>query len=754
MSTPCSLSDQNAASNDATIVETNSSRELKIFKKVIRDPQLRAPFQEFLEQQFCAENLNFYLAVEQYKEIDDFTERSQFGRRIFDRYFAMNSTEPVNIDNSTSKRIRETVDSGTFPCDTYDVAQYQILHLLKYDCWPRFLRSASNNQPSFTDEELAADDDEKNGQSQQSSVHNTSDDQSGGPRAQSPTSAAAEASGCTKEKRKSILWTGFDRFSRRLRRGDSGTPTNCSPDEIDAEVVPAGSATNSPAAGRASKQYSMPAEMTSPVKKNSLSPTQMRRRGRPVEAKHCQLMVGDQFNTETVTLDDPTMSVRKWTQEMADAQGMDRFHTEVVDAETGTTIDPVRQAIDALQSRALRLVPVVSFIVEFLPPNFSFKNPTTTPTKLICVRARHSLSTGVVLRPLLAKYTGGAETAKIVLNGTLEQIKRSISVGMLSQKCLTVMTDLQFAERVASGKTCLPAPRDPILFQLPSLIYEQNNFQFHQTGDISYCEIPTEAERSKHAHSQLHNDSQNAPHQQKENTKSLFNKFVRKASHAVTKSDQSSSANAEKMASGVYCSPSTSTPLSNKTSQNNNNINHGANQINQAANNSSTTASSSSNNNGDSNKNRLSIFNKNKSDKKQGAVKGELEKCKAKSEDTPASSMPTTSASTSASTSTPKPPVEVTPNGAGGVKEVTNIRHPAIFSTKVGNEGASTSEVNNSIPISISTSTPVTASVVCSTSTTIPSTSTAGAKSPKPNLNSPSNAENQRESTWQTAAYV
>lgn len=75
------------------------------------------------------------------------------------------------------------------------------------------------------------------------------------------------------------------------------------------------------------------------------------------------------------------MSVRRWTQEMADAQGMDRMHVEVVDAETGSTIDPARQAIDALQSRALRLVPVVSFIIEFLPANFSFKNPASTPTK-------------------------------------------------------------------------------------------------------------------------------------------------------------------------------------------------------------------------------------------------------------------------------------------------------------------------------------------------------------------------------------
>lgn len=91
---------------------------------------------------------------------------------------------------------------------------------------------------------------------------------------------------------------------------------------------------------------------------------------------------------------------------MATMLGMDKNATEAVDAEVFTvictasfgisfnlfihmrgyfqtcnTIDPARQAIDALQSRSVRIVPVVTFAVEILPPNFSFKNPASTPTK-------------------------------------------------------------------------------------------------------------------------------------------------------------------------------------------------------------------------------------------------------------------------------------------------------------------------------------------------------------------------------------
>ncbi|KJH48409.1 regulator of G protein signaling domain protein [Dictyocaulus viviparus] len=145
-----------------TLPETNASRDMKTFKRVLRDPKLRQPFQLFLEQQFCAENLNFYVAVERFRDMQfnnetKAMERASFAKHIYERHFAANSAEPVNVDNSTSKRIRETMQAGKYPRNTFDLAQYQIFHLLKYDCWPRFLR-AGGVQPVFSDEELAEED--------------------------------------------------------------------------------------------------------------------------------------------------------------------------------------------------------------------------------------------------------------------------------------------------------------------------------------------------------------------------------------------------------------------------------------------------------------------------------------------------------------------------------------------------------------------------------------------------------------------
>ncbi|WKY14405.1 hypothetical protein Q1695_000169 [Nippostrongylus brasiliensis] len=552
------------------VSETNASRDMKIFKRVLRDPKLRQPFQVFLEQQFCAENLNFYVAVERFREMQfnnesKASERAAFARHIYERHFASNSTEPVNVDNSTSKRIRETMQSGKYPRNTFDLAQYQIFHLLKYDCWPRFLR-AGGVQPEFSDEDLAEEDEWQHRLDIGEDLS-----KSHGQRTASEGDRQASTSLLTlcsdrkkfadKEKLRSLLWHGFDRFSRKLRREPVARSTGGSPlgprlshqmmhrtsssraideshrscsssDENDiitttthhtARGGPIGGSSSSAASGSnrrhqfatAGKQYSMPTEMTavrSPYR--HLSPTR-------TEPKHCRLMTGDTCTTEVVELNDPTISVRQWTQNIAASLGMDKRSIEAVDAETCSTIDPARQAIDALQSRSVRIVPVVMFAVEILPPNYQFRNPSSTPTKVIMVRARQSLSIGGVLRPLLSKYSVDISTVAVVFTGTLDMVRNSVSIGTIGQRSLTIMSQAQYNERVSAGKKEAMTAKDPAAAS--SIFSTVQNLQFHQHGDISYCELPNESERLKHA--------------QKDHSISLI-KFVRKASAAVTTKEE------------------------------------------------------------------------------------------------------------------------------------------------------------------------------------------------------------------------
>ncbi|VBB32829.1 unnamed protein product [Acanthocheilonema viteae] len=176
-------------------------------ERILHNESYRKPFQQFLEQQFCAENINFYMAVEDYRSIpdSDLEKRAEVGRQIFERYFAPNGIEPVNIDNSTSKTIRDAVMSEDFTRQLYDVAQYQIFHLLKYDCWPRYLR-AGGVAPTFDD-----DPDET------SEIPTTSE------------STFRKRRG--DKKRKSLIWHGlkprFSRWKKAWSDGGDSLEQNC-----------------------------------------------------------------------------------------------------------------------------------------------------------------------------------------------------------------------------------------------------------------------------------------------------------------------------------------------------------------------------------------------------------------------------------------------------------------------------------------------------------------------------------------------
>ena len=60
------------------------------------------------------------------------------------------------------------------------------------------------------------------------------------------------------------------------------------------------------------------------------------------------------------------------------------------------------------------------------------------------VRARHSMTAGGVLRPLLSKYSIDFGAVVVTYCGTLETIRSNISIGHVGPRTLTVMSQAQF----------------------------------------------------------------------------------------------------------------------------------------------------------------------------------------------------------------------------------------------------------------------------------------------------------------------
>uniref|UniRef100_A0A1I7VGZ5 RGS domain-containing protein n=1 Tax=Loa loa TaxID=7209 RepID=A0A1I7VGZ5_LOALO len=529
-------------------------------EKILHNELYRKPFQQFLEQQFCAENINFYMAVEDYRSIpdSDLEKRAEVGRQIFERYFAPNGIEPVNIDNSTSKSIRDAVMSEDFTPQLYDVAQYQIFHLLKYDCWPRYLR-AGGVAPTFDD-----DPDETSGTS--------------------TTGGSTFRKRRGDKKRRSLIWHGlkprFSRWKKAWSDGGDSLEQNCDYDsslvhETTEQCTSPRFSRSHPSSGRSLTQEQLATSgytgnirdplfvrsdselrigtlskhgslrrrgftvtgkqrllLTESISSGAPPPSTSSSRVAEVCTKFCTLMLNDAPCVEQIALHDPTESVGKWTATVAAQHGMDPGATEVVDAQSGATIDPARQAVDALNNRCVRLLPVLLFAAEIMIPNAPNKTGTsTTNSRIVLLRARHGLSLNVVLRPVLAKYLIDYDSCVVVLPSSFDAVSWQTTVGTIRQRFVLVMTQQKYQERRHSPKREIAKEFHSTQFSTPAM-----NLPFYQHGDVAFVELPADFD--------LRTGKMNATRSycnaKTDHTSGLL-KFVRKASQAVTNREPSSS---------------------------------------------------------------------------------------------------------------------------------------------------------------------------------------------------------------------
>ncbi|XP_020295874.1 regulator of G-protein signaling loco isoform X2 [Pseudomyrmex gracilis] len=110
------------------------------FEKLLEDPKGLQTFAEFLKKEFSHENIYFWAACERYKDTKDSTTRRRLACQIYQRHLSNTAAEPVNVDSHASGQItQELLDEA--PADLFLQAQKQVFNLMKFDSYPRFLRS-------------------------------------------------------------------------------------------------------------------------------------------------------------------------------------------------------------------------------------------------------------------------------------------------------------------------------------------------------------------------------------------------------------------------------------------------------------------------------------------------------------------------------------------------------------------------------------------------------------------------------------
>lgn len=92
-----------------------------------------------MKKQFSAENIYFWAACERFRRLPPGPEKVAEARRIYQKHLCKGAPEAVNVDSQgrqCSDELLQEADSSLF-----EKAQKQIFNLMKFDCYPRFLKS-------------------------------------------------------------------------------------------------------------------------------------------------------------------------------------------------------------------------------------------------------------------------------------------------------------------------------------------------------------------------------------------------------------------------------------------------------------------------------------------------------------------------------------------------------------------------------------------------------------------------------------
>lgn len=96
-------------------------------------------FEAFLRSEFSEENLQFYLACDQYRQSSNTFSLHRRAKEIFTTYIEPGAQREINLDSKTRELTLQLLKAPSH--NTFIHAQRRIRSLLDTDCYPRFLQS-------------------------------------------------------------------------------------------------------------------------------------------------------------------------------------------------------------------------------------------------------------------------------------------------------------------------------------------------------------------------------------------------------------------------------------------------------------------------------------------------------------------------------------------------------------------------------------------------------------------------------------
>nr|XP_060630514.1 regulator of G-protein signaling 2 [Anolis sagrei ordinatus] len=98
-----------------------------------------AAFRAFLKSEFCEENIDFWLACEDFKKIKSPQKLNTKAKKIYSDFIEREAPKEINIDFQTKNTIAQNLNEATHTC--FSVAQKRVYSLMENNSYPRFLES-------------------------------------------------------------------------------------------------------------------------------------------------------------------------------------------------------------------------------------------------------------------------------------------------------------------------------------------------------------------------------------------------------------------------------------------------------------------------------------------------------------------------------------------------------------------------------------------------------------------------------------
>uniref|UniRef100_A0A4W2E2F2 Regulator of G-protein signaling 2 n=1 Tax=Bos indicus x Bos taurus TaxID=30522 RepID=A0A4W2E2F2_BOBOX len=98
-----------------------------------------AAFRAFLKSEFCEENIEFWLACEDFKKTKSPQKLSSKAKKIYTDFIEKEAPKEINIDFQTKTLIAQNIQEATSGCFT--TAQKRVYSLMENNSYPRFLES-------------------------------------------------------------------------------------------------------------------------------------------------------------------------------------------------------------------------------------------------------------------------------------------------------------------------------------------------------------------------------------------------------------------------------------------------------------------------------------------------------------------------------------------------------------------------------------------------------------------------------------